>query len=174
MISERGVTANIPVLGTGDSGFESRRSDMIRKIIKFFDKLEDKVRGHLSHYPILYTLIGGVAIVLFWRGVWHTADILQGRGGWLGSIFYEPTNLAISVIILLATGLFVSYFIGDTIILSGLKHQKKKADQTEKEIEDEEKEIKTMKSTINEIKKDVAEIKELVEHENKRDSNPPK
>ena len=25
---ERGVTANIPVLGTGDSGFESRRSDM--------------------------------------------------------------------------------------------------------------------------------------------------
>ncbi len=27
-ISERGVTANIPVLGTGDSGFESRRSDM--------------------------------------------------------------------------------------------------------------------------------------------------
>ena len=27
--SERGVTANIPVLGTGDSGFESRRSDTI-------------------------------------------------------------------------------------------------------------------------------------------------
>lgn len=25
--TERGVTANIPVLGTGDSGFESRRSD---------------------------------------------------------------------------------------------------------------------------------------------------
>jgi hypothetical protein len=27
LASERGVTANIPVLGTGDSGFESRRSD---------------------------------------------------------------------------------------------------------------------------------------------------
>lgn len=27
LFSERGVTANIPVLGTGDSGFESRRSD---------------------------------------------------------------------------------------------------------------------------------------------------
>ena len=27
--SERGVTANIPVLGTGDSGFESRRSDKV-------------------------------------------------------------------------------------------------------------------------------------------------
>ena len=31
--SERGVTANIPVLGTGDSGFESRRSDKLRKMI---------------------------------------------------------------------------------------------------------------------------------------------
>ncbi len=29
-LSERGVTANIPVLGTGDSGFESRRSDHIK------------------------------------------------------------------------------------------------------------------------------------------------
>jgi hypothetical protein len=33
---ERGVTANIPVLGTGDSGFESRRSERSeeRKISK--------------------------------------------------------------------------------------------------------------------------------------------
>ena len=31
--SERGVTANIPVLGTGDSGFESRRSD--KKVIVY-------------------------------------------------------------------------------------------------------------------------------------------
>ena len=29
MISECGVTANIPVLGTGDSGFESRHSDNV-------------------------------------------------------------------------------------------------------------------------------------------------
>lgn len=32
-LSERGVTANIPVLGTGDSGFESRRSDHIESKI---------------------------------------------------------------------------------------------------------------------------------------------
>ncbi len=28
--SERGVTVNIPVLGTGDSGFESRHPDNIK------------------------------------------------------------------------------------------------------------------------------------------------
>jgi len=73
------------------------------KVIDFFDKLEDVIRGHLSRYPIAYTLIGGVAIVLFWRGVWHTADILEGQGGWIGWLFYEPISLVIVTIVLLAT-----------------------------------------------------------------------
>lgn len=140
-----------------------RGPTVIGKTIKFFDKLEDKIRGHLSYYPILYTFIGGIAIVLFWRGVWHTADLLEEKGGWLGWLFYEPTNLAIVVLILLATGLFVSYFIGDTILISGLKHQKKSVDKTEKEISEEETELKNIRTTIKEIKKEVDEIKEVIE-----------
>ncbi|MCX6718865.1 MAG: hypothetical protein NTZ38_00600 [Candidatus Taylorbacteria bacterium] len=75
---------------------------MLKNILNFFDKLEDVVRAHLSRYPIAYTFVGGIAIVLFWRGVWHTADILQEQGGWLGWIFYEPINLIIMLLILLA------------------------------------------------------------------------
>jgi len=138
---------------------------MIRKIITFFDKLEDNVRGHLSRYPIIYTIIGGVAIVLFWRGVWHTADILQDQGGILGWFFYEPVNLIFTAIVLLMTGLFVSYFIGDTILMSGLKGQKKQAEKTEKEVKEEEVELGQIRSTIKEMKKEVDEIKEIVEHE---------
>ncbi len=141
--------------------------DFIKKIIVYFDKLEDKVRGHLSRYPILYTLIGGVAIVLFWRGVWHTADILQGHGGWLGFIFYEPVNLVITAIILLMTGLFVSYFIGDTILMSGIRRQKKVTDKTEKDVEEEEQELNKIRSTINEMKKEVDEIKDIVVEDHK-------
>jgi hypothetical protein len=115
--------------------------NMYRKILNFFDKFEDNVRAHLSHHPILYTLIGGVSIVLFWRGVWHTADILQDQGGILGWLFYEPNNLIIVTIILLATGLFVSYFIGDTILISGMKGEKKLAEKTEIELKGEEKEL---------------------------------
>lgn len=136
---------------------------MIKRVINFFDKLEDKIRGHLSRFPILYTLIGGTAIVLFWRGVWHTADILEEQGGWLGWLFYEPTNLVIVVVILLATGLFVSYFIGDTILISGLKKEKKATEKTEREIQEEEVEIKELRTTIKEMKKEVDEIKEAVE-----------
>ncbi len=164
-ISERGVTANMPLLGRGDSGFESRRSDtMIKKIVNFFDKFEDHVRGNLSKFPIIYTLIGATAIVLFWRGVWHTADILQARGGVLGFIFYEPVNMIIVAFILLATGLFVSYFIGDSILLSGLKQQKKITEKTEKEIQQEEGSLAELASTIKEIKREVDEIKNAVEH----------
>lgn len=138
---------------------------MIRFIFNYFDKLEDKVRAHLSKHPILYTMIGGVAIVLFWRGVWHTADILQARGGVLGWIFYEPVNLLIVLGILLLTGLFVSYFIGDTILLSGLKKQKKVTDKTERDIQEEETQLESIKNTIKEIKKDVVEMKDVVEEE---------
>jgi hypothetical protein len=140
---------------------------IIKKIINFFDKFEDRVRARLSRFPILYTFVGGIAIVLFWRGVWHTADILQSRGGWLGWFFYEPTNLVIVVIILLATGLFVSYFIGDTILISGMKGEKKTTDKTEKEVKEEEEEISMLNATIKEMKVEVDEIKEIVEHVNK-------
>lgn len=103
--------------------------------------------------------------MLFWRGVWHTADLLQAQGGFLGWFFYEPVNLVFTVVILLMTGLFVSYFIGDTILMSGLKGQKKQTEKTEKEIQEEEVELGQIRSTIREMKKEVDEIKEIVESE---------
>lgn len=137
---------------------------MFKKVLNFFDKFEDVVRAHLSHYPILYTIIGGVAIVLFWRGVWHTADMLKEQGGWLGWLFYEPVNLIIVVLILLATGLFVSYFIGDTILISGIKQEKKTTDKTEKDIRKEEEEIIKLRTKIADMKEEVDEIRDFVEH----------
>lgn len=144
---------------------EQENKSFLKKTLHFFDRLEDKIRGHLSHYPIVYTIIGGIAIVLFWRGVWHTADILQAQGGFWGLIFYEPTSLILVIIVLLATGLFVSYFIGDTILISGIKREKKATEKTEKEVQEEEAELKGIRTTIKEMKKEVDEIKEVVIHE---------
>ncbi len=140
---------------------------MFHGIFNFFDKLEDRIRGHLSRFPILYTIIGGVAIVLFWRGVWHTADILQSKGGVLGFIFYEPINLLLVIAVLLATGLFVSYFIGDTILISGLRKEKKMHEKTEKEIQEEEATLNDIKKVVNELKNEVDEIKDAVKEDHK-------
>ncbi len=116
---------------------------VIRKVIHFFDKLEDHVRGALSRYPLVYSIIGGVAIVLFWRGVWDTADQFEFLTG--------PISVMISVFVLLITGLFASFFVGDQIIISGLRKDKKIIDKTESE-------IKTELSTLTEVREELHKI----------------
>ncbi len=124
---------------------------MIAKIVRFFDKLEDKVRTALSRHPIIYTLIGAAAIVLFWRGIWMTADLFP----WLSG----PVSLALSILVLLITGLFVSFFIGEQIIISGLKQEKKLFEKTEAEVREETGELAKIGEKLEEIEKDLHELK---------------
>lgn len=125
----------------------------IKKIIKFFDKLEDKIRAVLSRHVMVYALIGGVAIVLFWRGVWTIADDLNMSG---------ISSIIISSILLLASGLFVSFFITDRIILSGLKQEKKLAEKTEEEIKADVEMTAKVLAKLEKIEKDMEEIKKKI------------
>ncbi len=113
-------------------------------IIKFFDKLEDKIRGALSHRPIVYAFIGSVGIVLLWRGIWMTADMFDFMTG--------PVSILISISLLMAIGLFVSFFIGDQILLSGIKEEKRLDEKTEEEIRGEAVSLRQIKNDIEEIK----------------------
>ena len=137
---------------------------MIKAIINYFDGLEDKVRIRLSHRSIIYAFIGGMATILFWRGIWHTADILMKRGGFIGWFFYEPITIIWTSIILLVTGLFVSIFIGERIIISGIKNEKKATDKTEVEVGKEEEEIINTRMKIDQISRDIQEIKNVIFH----------
>lgn len=130
----------------------------MKKIIHFFDRLEDHVRGELSLYPIIYAIIGGVCVVLFWRGVWHTADILMLQGGVWATIFYEPFTIVWTVVVMLLTGLFVSFFIGERIVISGLKHDKKVFEKTAVEVAEEEGEIMGAILHIKAIEKELSEL----------------
>ena len=133
----------------------------MRSIINFFDKFEDKIRAKLSHYPILYAFIGGVGVVIFWRGVWHTADfftevifLYQLNGSIsLGDLPWwdGPLSLVIGSILLLSTGLFVFDFIGTQAIISGIKGEKRLEEKTEEEIRQETGVIKGIKEEVEEI-----------------------
>ncbi|MFA6340930.1 MAG: hypothetical protein WCX27_01675 [Candidatus Paceibacterota bacterium] len=134
----------------------------IKPIIKYFDRLEDRMRSRLSHRPILYAFIGGLTIVFFWRGVWGTADIIMHQTkGIIWFLLYEPVMLVWSTIILLMTGLFFSFFIGDRLIISGIQHEKKIEEKTADEIVKEETEIKDMITKINQISKDIEDVKHI-------------
>jgi hypothetical protein len=140
----------------------------MKGVLNFFDKLEDRVRGRLSHYPILYAVVGGVGIVLFWRGVWLTADyafeiLLACNPSSCSTIspvnilwWDGPLSFLAGLVILLLTGVFVSNFIGNEIIITGLRGDKKLTEKTEQEMRMEV-------GAIGEIRAEVKKISEKLD-----------
>lgn len=96
-----------------------------KRIIHFFDRIEDRVRAVLARHPLLYAMIGSIGIILLWRGIWGLADEYQMSYG---------ASIIIGTIILLVTGLFVSFFVGEQIIISGINEEKRVDEETEEEI----------------------------------------
>ena len=128
--------------------------NILKTVYVFFDKLEDHVRAWLSRRPILYGIVAGLGAVLFFRGMWMIIDETN-LGAW--------ESIALSLAILLITGTFVSHFVSDDLITSGLSKQKKIIDKTENELADDvealhsiSKEIKKMKREVEKIRKDHA------------------
>lgn len=120
----------------------------MKKILRFFDRLEDVTRDMLSHHPIPYAFIGGTLVVLYWRGIWHTADMIEMSGSHWAFVFSAPLQVFVTGALLMLTGLVVSVFIGDSIILSGIKHEKKVFEKAESEIQIEEKEISSVERKL--------------------------
>jgi hypothetical protein len=124
---------------------------MIKRIVRFFDKFEDRVRARLSRTPILYALIGGVGIVLFWKGVWEAAEQIPS--------LYGLNSAVVGVLIMLPTGLLVSFFIGDNIILSGYKREKKLVEKTEDIVRSEKTINELIVAKLDALEESVAELK---------------
>jgi H+/gluconate symporter-like permease len=122
---------------------------LIDKIVNLYNIFEMKLRHRLSHWPILYAFIGSIGVVLIWRGVWMIADDLNMSGG---------ASLIYGVLISIITGLFVSFFVGDKIIITGIKKEKRIDEKTESEIKKEEVTLVEIKKQLKGIKKDIEEI----------------
>jgi len=145
-----------------------------KKLYRLGDKLEDKVRGKLSHFPIIYAFIGGAGVIIFWRGIWHSVDALMeyyfNGGSYLSSTSFGdlpwwdgPLSIIIGTVLLLLTGLFVSSFIGNEIIISGLKGDKKIAEKTEEEVREDIARDTQMNREIKEISRRLEDIKKILE-----------
>ena len=147
---------------------------MLKTINKFFDKFEDKNRMGLSHTPILYGFFTGMGIILFWRGIWHLTDYillyyfnLPIEGFWSSFI-----SLAIGTFFLMAIGTFVSSFIGNEIIISGIKKEKtaveKIVEAEEQDLEHEFEDDARIIRELREVKAQIVDLKKILEDKNKQ------
>lgn len=133
-----------------------------KHIIHFFDVLEDKTRARLSKYPIWYSVFGATMLILFWRGIWETADILHHSTNiYVAQFFYPPVQIVVCLLGLLMTGLMVSTFIGHRIILSGLRHEKKLEEDTDELVKEEVITLKHIREEIRDLKKDIEDMKSV-------------
>ena len=133
---------------------------LISSVFYLFDKMEDHIRERLARHPFIYTFIGGAGVVLFWRGVWHVADVFEKTSVTGGYIFSPLGSIILGVVILLSTGLFVSMFIGDSIIMSGIKHDKKIIEKTIEDVDAEASDIEKVLRIVVEMKHEL----EILEH----------
>lgn len=125
---------------------------MIKQLVRYFDKWEDHNRAWLSRHPITYALISAVGIVLLWKGVWEIAELFP--------ILHGVGSVVAGLVLLLSTGLLVSFFVGEAIIISGVKNEKKLAEKTEQEVRSEEKTIEYLVARVDKISEQI----ELLEH----------
>ena len=120
----------------------------MKKIFRFFDLFEDKIRHGLSHWPILYAIVGIIGIVLAWRGIWHMADTIN-----LGGL----TSFILGIFILLSSGLLIAIAIGDEVLLSSFRGRRK---ITEVRLE----ETLTLAEKVDEIKKLLDRLEKKLEN----------
>lgn len=141
-------------------------------------KVFNRFHIFLSHHSYLYATIAGIGIVLFWRGVWHSVDTLHlyvdhyrmsstismtGHPWWDG-----PVSFIVGCVILYITRAFVSSFIGNELILSGLRIEKRIAKQTEGDIQSEVSTITDIKHTMSAISRKLEELEVQVKEYHKK------
>jgi hypothetical protein len=122
----------------------------MKQILKAFDLFEDRVRARLSRHPLVYGVVSGIGIVMFYRGLWMVLDNY--------AFFTGPTTLLIATVILFSSGVFVSQFVSNHIILSGIKREKKMVEKVGEQIKTE---TDTHKEIIERLEKIESSIKEL-------------
>lgn len=136
-------------------------------IVRFFDQLEDHIRAWLSRRPVLYGLLSGLGIVLFFRGAWMIAD----QSEFLSS---GTVTLLLSIVILLITGTLVAHFVNDRLLASGIVGGKKFVDKTEHQIKEElqkedaklgklESELHREEVTLEKLEGDIARLARRME-----------
>ena len=90
------------------------------------------------------------------------ADVFEASGGTLRVLFSPLGSTVLGIIILLSTGLFVSIFLGESIIMSGIKREARVIGKTIGDVESEKSEVEESLGMISNVEKEVKKLESKV------------
>jgi hypothetical protein len=139
--------------------------------MQFLKSLAKKLRAMLRRHPLIYAFVGGVGVVLFWRGVWHFTDFLAlilfpssdqvTTIDWTTGID-SSLSLVIGTLLLLLTGLFVSEFLTGQVLMTDIKEEERLVKTTEKDIAKESSEFSPIEKDLQHIEEEIKNLENQV------------
>ena len=135
-------------------------------------RMEQKMVVYLSHRPKLYALVVGMGMILFWRGVWHSVDqvhelfslgLIATSIDLVTSPWWDgPLSLVVGIVILYFTGALTSSFIGNELILSGLRGEKRLTEKAEGELQNEIRAISDIQEALKNMESQMVQLEKRV------------
>jgi hypothetical protein len=125
----------------------------MKYVTNIFLRIEERARTYFERVPFLHAFLGGVGVVLFWRGVWEVADRIQ----------IDPiVSIVVGSLLLGAIGLFLHTFVGNAIIIKNVEKDKRMTTRAEHEIAVVEKDIKQEGATLEQLSAKIDRLEQVV------------
>lgn len=125
----------------------------MKYVTNIFLRIEERARTYFERVPFLHAFLGGVGVVLFWRGVWEIADRMR----------IDPiVSIIVGSLLLGSIGLFLHTFVGNAIIIKNVEKDKRMTTKAEHEIAAVEKDIKKEEVTLEQLSAKIDRLEQVI------------
>lgn len=125
----------------------------MKYVTNIFLQIEERARTYFERFPFAHAFLGGIGVVLFWRGVWEIADRMH----------IDPIiSIVVGSLLLGAIGLFLHTFVGNAIIIKNVEKDKRMTTKAEHEIASVEKDVKKEEVTLEQLSAKIDRLEQVV------------
>lgn len=128
-------------------------NESMKYFTNIFLRIEEKARAYFERFPFAHAFLGGVGVVLFWRGVWEIADRMH----------IDPiASIGLGSLLLGAIGLFLHTFVGNAIIIKNVEKDKRLTKKAQHGIVAVEQNIKQEEVTLNQLSEKIDRLEKVI------------
>ena len=118
-----------------------------------FLQIEERARSYFERFPFVHAFLGGVGVVLFWRGTWELVDQMR----------IDPVvSIIIGSLLLGSIGLFIHTFVGNAIIIKNVEKDKQMTKKAEHEIAVVEQDVKKEEITLTQLADKIEKLEKVI------------